>query len=128
MEKGVFERLYDSINYSLNNLYVNNDDNKMSNDKQSSDHLPDVGKKVKLYTEEQVFKAIQMADKYHYLITSEECDIVNSLTPIELPSDEEILKNAIKPLHGLMDEWDKGFLFGAKWMHFKIQGGNNEQQ
>ena len=77
-----------------------------------------------LYTEEQVFKAIQMADKYHYLITSEECDIVNSLTPIELPSDEEILKNAIKPLHGLMDEWDKGFLFGAKWMHFKIQGGN----
>jgi len=45
---------------------------------------------MKLYTEEQVFKAIQMADKYHYLITSEECDIVNSLTPIELPSDEEI--------------------------------------
>ena len=88
----------------------------MSNNKQS----------MKLYTEEQVFKAIQMADKYHYLITSEECDIVNSLTPIELPSDEEILKNAIKPLHGLMDEWDKGFLFGAKWMHFKIQGGNND--
>ena len=78
---------------------------------------------VKLYTEEQVFKAIQMADKYHYLITSEECDIVNSLTPIELPSDEEILKNAIKPLHGLMDEWDKGFLFGAKLMHFLIQRG-----
>jgi hypothetical protein len=40
---------------------------------------------------------------------------------IELPSDEEILKNAIKPLHGLMDEWDKGFLFGAKWMHFEIR-------
>jgi len=50
---------------------------------------------MKLYTEEQVFKAIQMADKYHYLITSEECDIVNSLTPIELPSDEEILKNEV---------------------------------
>ena len=85
-------------------------------------------KQMKLYTEEQVFKAIQMADKYHYLITSEECDIVNSLTPIELPSDEEILKNGIKPLHGLMDEWDKGFLFGAKLMHFLIQGGNNEQR
>ncbi len=48
---------------------------------------------------------------------------LNSLTPIELPSDEEILKNGIKPLHGLMDEWDKGFLFGAKLMHFLIQGG-----
>jgi len=79
---------------------------------------------MKLYTEEQVKMAIQMADKYNYLITLEECGILNQLTPIELPSDEEILKNGIKPLHGLMDEWDKGFLFGAKLMHFLIQGGN----
>ena len=35
MEKRFLKRLYDSINYSLNNLYVNNDDNKMSNNKQS---------------------------------------------------------------------------------------------
>lgn len=35
MEKRFFERLYDSINYSLNYLYVNNDNNKMSNNKQS---------------------------------------------------------------------------------------------
>ena len=34
MEKRFFKRLHDSVNYSLNNLYVNNDDNKMSNNKQ----------------------------------------------------------------------------------------------
>ena len=91
----------------------------------------------KLYTESEVRKAIELSrdthqegrpymerDEYDYSID----EVVDLLTPIELPSDEEILKNAIKPLHGLMDEWDKGFLFGAKWMHFKIQGGNNEQQ
>ena len=61
---------------------------------------------MKLYTEEEVFKAIQMADKYHCLLTSEECDIVNSLTPIELPSDEEILKQLI------IQSYKKGFLMG----------------
>lgn len=35
MEKRFFKRLHDSVNYSLNNLYVNNDDNEMSNNKQS---------------------------------------------------------------------------------------------
>ena len=40
MEKGFFERLYDSINYSLNNLYVNNNNNKMTNNKQS---IPEQG-------------------------------------------------------------------------------------
>lgn len=34
MEKRFFKRIYDSINCSLNNLYVNNDDNKMSNNKE----------------------------------------------------------------------------------------------
>jgi hypothetical protein len=79
----------------------------------------------KLYTEEQVFKAIQMADKYHYLITSEECDIVNSLTPIELPSDEEIKK--MMELDGMefdeFDPYDVSYLGGATWMRNKIQGG-----
>jgi hypothetical protein len=92
----------------------------MSNNKQS----------MKLYTEEQVKMAIQMADKYNYLITSEECDIVNSLTPIELPSDEEIIK--IMELDDMeFDEFDPyhlAHLEGAKWMRDKIQGGNNEQR
>jgi len=81
---------------------------------------------MKLYTEEQVKMAIQMADKYNYLITSEECDIVNSLTPIELPSDEEIIK--IMELDDMeFDEFDPyhlAHLEGAKWMRDKIQGGN----
>jgi len=85
---------------------------------------------MKLYTEEQVKMAIQMADKYNYLITSEECDIVNSLTPIELPSDEEIIK--IMELDDMeFDEFDPyhlAHLEGAKWMRDKIQGGNNEQR
>ena len=85
----------------------------------------------KLYTEEQVFKAIQMADKYHYLITSEECDIVNSLTPIELPSDDEIENRYNKFID---TEIELGFLKQEqgerlKWYYKtyfidKIQGGN----
>jgi len=82
---------------------------------------------MKLYTEEQVFKAIQMADKYHYLITSEECDIVNSLTPIELPSDEEIEKESFDlyanhNTYSLNVRQYKAFKRGAKWMRNKIQG------
>jgi hypothetical protein len=80
---------------------------------------------MKLYTEEQLKEAFNCGRLYKGI----EGDLniyhlIDKLTPIELPSDEEILKNAIKPLHGLMDEWDKGFLFGAKWMRNKIQGGN----
>ena len=84
----------------------------MSNDKQS----------MKLYTEEEVFKAIQMADKYHYLITSEECDIVNSLTPIELPSDKEIKDASIK--YYVNKSACFYFEIGAKWMRDKIKLGN----
>jgi hypothetical protein len=83
-------------------------------------------KQMKLYTEEQVFKAIQMADKYHYLITSEECDIVNSLTPIELPSDEEIRK-VINPFQNEMDDFDLGFRNGVQWLRDKIQEDNDKQ-
>ena len=105
----------------------------------------------KLYTEEQVFKAIQMADKYHYLITSEECDIVNSLTPIELPSDEEIEEKLevafgngyeqgemdfYKKMQEKGNEYTDGYAEGYKraleLVKHKIdndlQGGNNEQQ
>jgi hypothetical protein len=36
MEKRFFERIYDSINYSVNYLYVNNDNNTMINNKQTA--------------------------------------------------------------------------------------------
>jgi hypothetical protein len=93
----------------------------MSNNKQS----------MKLYTEEEVFKAIQMADKYHYLLTSEECDIVNSLTPIELPSDEEIEKESFDlyanhNTYSLNVRQYKAFKRGAKWMSDKIQGDDKQ--
>ena len=38
---------------------------------------------MKLYTEEQVRQAIKMADKYHYLLDSDESYIVNILESIE---------------------------------------------
>jgi len=78
---------------------------------------------MKLYTEEQVRKAIKMADKYHYLLDSEESEIVNILESIELPSDEEIENYSRQS--GLVHPFVSR---GAKWMRNKIQGGNNEQQ
>ena len=77
----------------------------MTNNKQS----------MKLYTEEQVRKAIN--DAYWCCSKLEVECVFDKLTPIELPSDEEICK-----LIGI--EWWEG----AKWMRNKIQGGNNEQR
>jgi hypothetical protein len=81
---------------------------------------------MKLYTEEQVKNAIQMAAKHRYLFESEENEIINLLSPIELPSDEEIYieaqikKDNIKKL-----PFDSAsFQFGAMWLRDKIQGGN----
>jgi hypothetical protein len=70
----------------------------MSNDKQS----------MKLYTEEELRK--------HLYNHSDE--FFERLTPIELPSDEEIVKDSkYKSLAGI------GWIEGAKWMRDKIQGG-----
>jgi len=86
--------------------------------------------KVKLYTEDQVKKAIESArensfgsDFQRWLTKSEE-SIMKGLTPIELPSDEEIKE---QPKY-----WGRlykvGFVDGKKWfyqyLHDKIlQGG-----
>jgi hypothetical protein len=80
---------------------------------------------MKLYTEEQVIKMLEvciLSDKYPDVLTLN--DVVKTQTPIQLPSDEQIVENTIKPLHGLMDKWDEGFLSGAKWMRNKIEGSN----
>lgn len=78
---------------------------------------------MKLYTEEQVRESLKAGfrlametdggfDDYRELF-------INALTPIELPSDEEI-----------NNEWEvgdtdyqNGCNYGAKWMRDKIQGG-----
>ena len=83
---------------------------------------------MKLYTEEQVRKAIN--DAYWCCSKLEVECVFDKLTPIELPSDEEIKQQS--------DEFELNskvslgmhisFENGALWMRDKIQGGNNEQR
>ena len=81
---------------------------EMSNNKQS----------MKLYTEEQVRLAMYFARGHNKMTDSQ---FIDSLIPIELPSDEEIQKESLK------SDFEYTFRNGAKWMRDKI-GGNNEQQ
>ena len=81
---------------------------------------------MKLYTEEQVLKMLEVcrdSDLYEHILTFE--DILKTETPIELPSDEEVEKQAEHE-----DTYSKkcAFTRGAKWMWRKTFGGNNEQQ
>lgn len=88
----------------------------MSNNKQT----------MKLYTEEQMHTVMLLAlGKYQIhsnrKVLKENQDLIDSLTPIELPSDEEISKKAEwldNPLEKV--SWKEG----AEWMRNKIQGGN----
>ena len=80
---------------------------------------------MKLYTEEQVkeiyFKGVHNG-RLH--IEGKCSDEVELLTPIELPSDEEI-EASMFPLNSPEQElWNGGYEEGAKWMRNKIQGGN----
>ena len=90
----------------------------MSNNKQS----------MKLYTEADLKKVISIYSEEYKTSTDEILKELN-LTPIELPSDEEIIK--IMELDDMeFDEFDPyhlAHLEGAKWMRNKM-GGNNEQQ
>ena len=92
---------------------------------------------VKLYTEEQVRKAIELSrdthpqgmgyvvkDVYDYSMD----EVVDLLTHIELPSDEEIEKESFDlyanhNTYSLNVRQYKAFKGGAKWMRDKIQGG-----
>jgi hypothetical protein len=79
----------------------------MSNGKQS----------VKLYTEEDLKKVISIYSEEYKTSTDEILKELN-LTPIELPSDEEIQKES------LISDFEYTFRNGARWMRNKIQGGN----
>ena len=74
---------------------------------------------MKLYTEEQVRKAIDffIADE------TKKDKILETLIPIELPTDEEIEKFASE-FYDDNDYTDKFIIIGANWMRDKIQGGN----
>ena len=68
---------------------------------------------MKLYTEEELRK--------HLYNHSDE--FFEKLTPIELPSDEDIVNKA------LQIQWSNTlFKDGANYVLNKIQGGNNEQR
>ena len=75
--------------------------------------------KIKLYTEEDLLKAIQLGRNYGGWVTTEP-EILKQLTPIELPSDEKIDKIAEKTLGVSMN----GFRLGAKWMKEQILNQN----
>lgn len=64
---------------------------------------------MKLYTEEQVYDAISKAFRYKSNI-----EILNSLTPIELPTDEEIEERAERNVNKY------SFIDGVEWLKDKI--------
>ena len=86
--------------------------------------------KIKIYTEEQVIELTKAAftagQNHNSFIFSEE---LKNLTPIELPSDEEISKEAMDLFdvksNSIFDILQaKAFKRGAIWLRNKIQGGN----
>ena len=85
---------------------------------------------MKLYTEEQLREVVRLSleDAEKSVIWSKESYpsklaniIMKDLTPIELPSDEEI-REVIKPFQNEMDDFDLGFRNGVQWLREKIQG------
>jgi hypothetical protein len=75
---------------------------------------------MKLYTEEQVRQMLIKMDEFTLLHINR---LMDELTPIELPSDEEIISE--NQLSEFNSE-DVAYYNGAKWMRDKIQGGNYE--
>ena len=84
---------------------------------------------MKLYTEEQIKNAYTQiwADGGHdkYSLTGLE-EMLEQLTPIELPSDEDIIaKSKQEPDNSDIETAARiGYVAGAKWMRNLIQGGN----
>ena len=82
---------------------------------------------MKLYTEKQVresFKSgFRLAMETDGGLKEGQEEYINSLTPIELPTDDEIREaSPYVPQDASMDFWanQEGFIDGAKWMRDKI--------
>ena len=85
---------------------------------------------MKLYTEEQVMNALKLAHSHIKPLQY----VIDTLTPIKLPSDEEIYKEARRYENYTkgMDELSAvqsasryhGFMEGAAYVINKIQGDN----
>jgi hypothetical protein len=86
---------------------------------------------MKLYTEFEVKFAIDIArcqpDKTFDEVL-EKLLVVAELTPIELPSDEEIEEYVDSEGYwgGWSPQYFEGIIEGAKWMRDKIKGGNKK--
>ena len=77
---------------------------------------------MKLYTEEQVMKILFTTKQWGNLSNDY---LIATVTPIELPSDEEIDKQGFQvPYDGNNEFYDKSFIKGAKWMKEQILNQN----
>lgn len=83
---------------------------------------------MKLYTEEQLHTVMLLALGRHGLYSDKKQnqDLIDLITPIELPSDEEIYIEAqVKKDNIKLLPFDAAsFQFGALWLRDKIQGVN----
>ena len=84
---------------------------------------------MKLYTEEQVRQSLMKHQNAAMLLSIEQIDyLIEEITPIELPSDEEIREERL--LQFPDSEYANrandrlAFYCGAKFVINKIQGGN----
>lgn len=82
---------------------------------------------MKLYTEETVRNLIGRLDPL--LRGNDWCELFDSLTPIELPSDEEIRTMSLPTNVGdsYHSEYIKGFNYGAKWVINQIKQQDNDK-
>lgn len=86
---------------------------------------------MKLYTEKEVRKAIELAQKCEHecggvYFDYTETEIIENLTPIELPSDEEIISTAYadRAVDDFEQQKQIGFEDGAKWLKEQILNQN----
>jgi hypothetical protein len=75
---------------------------------------------MKLYTEEELLKAMSYSRSYDANWVMTENEILKLITPIELPSDKDIENIAEKTLSVNLI----GFITGAKWMKEQILKNN----
>jgi hypothetical protein len=89
---------------------------------------------MKLYTEEELLKAMSYSRSYDANWVMTENEILKMLSPIELPSDKKINQNAeiLYPINKGGSMWmpsrydiskgnkQEGFIDGAKWMKEQI--------
>ena len=75
---------------------------------------------MKLYTEEEIKRGLD--NPVSFDMSTDE--FISSLSPIELPTDEEIKKEME---YDEFDPYDVAYFGGLSYMRNLIQGGNNEQ-